>query len=355
MKFYNREKELNYLKTYCQLEPNSILFVYGPKSSGKTTVMLRVIEELSKMDDLVFFYYDLRRYATPTKEEFLKIFFEKSDKKYVLNRFEINLKIWKFGVEEKFNFDESSLNDVFDKIYEGIEAVVRDGKKPVLIIDELQKLKNIYFNGDGKGDKSLLNELFNLFVHLTKVRHLCHVICLTSDTLFIEEIYQNSTLENTSKYYLVDWLRKGSIRNILKEEGFSEEEINYALNYLSLPYEIVDLIENKKLGLSVEETIKQWINVERDKLIYLLKSNKEGKEDLLKVLGKFEGAFFLVLGVSLNKSSRSSLGGAFFTGLVAIVVFSVNLGWFPSVYNTTHEVTDWASFVIQFKQMVLTQ
>ncbi|AIJ04949.1 ATPase [Methanocaldococcus bathoardescens] len=284
MKFYNREKELHYLKTYVQLEPNSILFVYGPKSSGKTTVMLKVIEELSKGNDLVFFYYDLRRHATPTKEEFLKIFFEKSDKKYVLNRFEVNLKIWKFGVEEKFNFDESSLNDVFDKIYEGIEAVVRDGKKPVLIIDELQKLKNIYFNGG----KSLLNELFNLFVHLTKVRHLCHVICLTSDTLFIEEIYRNSTLENASKYYLIDWLRKGTIRNILKEEGFSEKEINHCLDYLSLPYEIADLIENKKLGISVEETIKQWINIEADKIKYLIKSNRERKKNLLKVLSKFK-------------------------------------------------------------------
>lgn len=43
----------------------------------------------------------------------------------------------------------------------------------------------------------------------------------------------------------------------------------------------------------------------------------------------------------------------FFTGLVAIVIFSVRLGWFPSVYNTTHEVTDWASFVIQVKQMAM--
>ncbi len=43
----------------------------------------------------------------------------------------------------------------------------------------------------------------------------------------------------------------------------------------------------------------------------------------------------------------------FFTGLVAIVIFSVNLGWFPSVYNTTHEVTDWASFVVQLKQMAM--
>jgi len=290
MRFYNREKELNYLKTYCQLEPNSILFVYGPKSSGKTTVMLRVIEELSKRDDLVFFYYDLREYATPTKEEFLEIFFEKGDKKYLLNRFEINLRIFKFGVEEKFDFNNIKLNDVFSKMKESIKAVIKDGKKPVLIIDELQKLKNIYFNGNGSGDKSLLNELFNLFVHLTKVRHLCHVICLTSDTLFIDEIYRNSTLKNASKYYLIDWLRKGVIREILKEEGFNEEEVNYCLNYLSLPYEIVDLIENKKLGLSVEESIKQWINVEADGLRFLIANMPDDLDEskIYEILNRFK-------------------------------------------------------------------
>ncbi|ACX73141.1 ATPase [Methanocaldococcus vulcanius M7] len=290
MKFYNREKELHYLKTYCQLEPNSILFVYGPKSSGKTTVMLRVIEELSKKDDLVFFYYDLREYATPTKEEFLEIFFEKGDKKYLLNKFEINLKIWKFGVEEKFDFNNVKLNDVFSKIKESIKAVVEDDKKPVLIIDELQKLKSIYFNENGKGDKSLLNELFNLFVSLTKAKHLCHVICLTSDTLFIEEIYRNSTLKNASEYYLIDWLREGTIRNILKEEGFNEGEINYCLNYLSLPYEISQLINNKKLGLSVEQTIKQWINIEADGLRFLIASMPDDLDEskTYEILGKFK-------------------------------------------------------------------
>ncbi|MEO2118075.1 MAG: ATP-binding protein, partial [Methanocaldococcus sp.] len=161
--------------------------------------------------------------------------------------------------------------------------VVEDGKKPVLIIDELQKLKNIYFNGG----KSLLNELFNLFVSLTKMEHLCHVICITSDTLFIDEIYRNSALKNASKYYLIDWLRKNSIREILKEERFKEEEISYCLNYLSLPYEIVDLIENKKLGLTVEETIKQWINIEKDGLKYLIDTTDLDDEKIYNVLSKF--------------------------------------------------------------------
>ncbi|WP_292460408.1 ATP-binding protein [Methanothermococcus sp.] len=290
MKFYNREKELNYLKTYCQLEPNSILFVYGPKSSGKSTVMLKVIEELNKRDDIIFFYYDLREYATPTKDEFLNIFFEKGDKKYLLNKLEINLKIFKFGIEENFDFNNLSLNEVFTKIKESIKEAVKEGKKPILIIDELQKLKNIYFNHGGEEGKSLLNELFNLFVHLTKVRHLCHVICLTSDTLFIEEVYSNSTLENTSEYYLINWLRKGCVRDILKEEGFTEEEINYAINYISLPYEIALLVNNKKLGLSVEETIKQWINIEKNKLLYLIANvpDELNENKINEILGKFK-------------------------------------------------------------------
>lgn len=43
----------------------------------------------------------------------------------------------------------------------------------------------------------------------------------------------------------------------------------------------------------------------------------------------------------------------FFTGVLFIVIFAVQLGWFPSVYDTTHEVTDWDSFVVQLKQTIM--
>jgi peptide/nickel transport system permease protein len=43
----------------------------------------------------------------------------------------------------------------------------------------------------------------------------------------------------------------------------------------------------------------------------------------------------------------------FFTGPLLIVIFSVQLGWFPSIYDTTHVVTDWASFKVQFMQMIM--
>ena len=43
----------------------------------------------------------------------------------------------------------------------------------------------------------------------------------------------------------------------------------------------------------------------------------------------------------------------FFSGVVLIVVFSVELGWFPSIYDTTHEVADWDGFLFQIRQMAL--
>ena len=43
----------------------------------------------------------------------------------------------------------------------------------------------------------------------------------------------------------------------------------------------------------------------------------------------------------------------FFTGLLAIVIFSVWLGWFPSFYNTNLVVNSWDTFVLQVKQMIM--
>ena len=43
----------------------------------------------------------------------------------------------------------------------------------------------------------------------------------------------------------------------------------------------------------------------------------------------------------------------FFTGTVLIVIFSGLLGWLPSIYDTTHRVTDLASLGYQVRQMIM--
>ncbi|MDJ0593927.1 MAG: ABC transporter permease [Pleurocapsa sp. MO_226.B13] len=43
----------------------------------------------------------------------------------------------------------------------------------------------------------------------------------------------------------------------------------------------------------------------------------------------------------------------FFSGLLFIIIFSVRLGWFPFIFNSTLEVTDWQSFTAQVKQSIM--
>ena len=56
------------------------------------------------------------------------------------------------------------------------------------------------------------------------------------------------------------------------------------------------------------------------------------------------GTFIAMIGFSVP---------TFFTGVVLIIVFAVKLQWFPSVYDTTLHITDWASFKAQVRQMVM--
>jgi peptide/nickel transport system permease protein len=44
---------------------------------------------------------------------------------------------------------------------------------------------------------------------------------------------------------------------------------------------------------------------------------------------------------------------SFFTGLVLILLFAINLHWFPIVYSSTLEVNSWETFLGQARQMVL--
>ncbi len=56
------------------------------------------------------------------------------------------------------------------------------------------------------------------------------------------------------------------------------------------------------------------------------------------------GTFVAMIGFSVP---------TFFTGLLCIIIFSVDLGWFPSIYDTTLKVTDFDSFIQQIKQLIM--
>ncbi|WP_395542828.1 ABC transporter permease [Neotabrizicola sp. sgz301269] len=56
------------------------------------------------------------------------------------------------------------------------------------------------------------------------------------------------------------------------------------------------------------------------------------------------GTVFAMIGFSVP---------TFFTGTLFIIIFAVWLGWFPTKYDTTLNVTDWDSFLKQLRQMAM--
>ena len=57
MRFWDREKEVKDLKAHIESEPNSILFVYGPKSSGKSILAMKIMEDMK--EQVHSYFYDL--------------------------------------------------------------------------------------------------------------------------------------------------------------------------------------------------------------------------------------------------------------------------------------------------------
>ena len=80
-----------------------------------------------------------------------------------------------------------------------------------MIIDEIQKLEDVYINDK----RELLKEFLNFCVSLTKEKHLSHVLILSSNTIFIERIYNDAKLKETSRFKKIDHLSKEKVQEWL--------------------------------------------------------------------------------------------------------------------------------------------
>ena len=108
----------------------------------------------------------------------------------------LNMGFFSVGIKDDVLLKKNAFKVMEDQIRKAKEA----GIQPIIILDEIQLLKGIYLNGE----RYLIDEIFNLFVGLTKETHLAHIVCLTSDSYFMEEIFNNSKLSVTSTFYNVE-------------------------------------------------------------------------------------------------------------------------------------------------------
>ena len=255
--FINRKKEISDINKYLSSKPNNVLFVYGPKSTGKSTLLNKIVNNLNTKKYAVN-YLSLRGVIIYNFKTFLDVFFQKSKKqkaKELISGFTLNMGFFQVGIDD----NEVLEKNAFKIMEEQIKEAKKRGIQPVIIIDEIQLLKNIYLNGE----RYLLDEIFNLFIRLTKETHLCHVICATSDSYFIEQIYNLASMSKTCTYYLIDHLGKEDVYKWLKKypKRFpTEKDIQYVWDNLGgSPWEIWMVIDDVKNGDSIEVAVEKRI------------------------------------------------------------------------------------------------
>ena len=145
MEFWNRKEEIEYLKRYILSEPNAILFVYGPKSSGKSTLLMKVVEKLSKRKRFLNWYkvywFDLRGKFIASYENVVDMFFVKEEvaERIIEKERSIKTNLFPFiTVEAK---DKELMKRREMDPFEYMERVLRKIRRNVIVLDEIQKLR----------------------------------------------------------------------------------------------------------------------------------------------------------------------------------------------------------------------
>ncbi len=287
MRFYNRETEIKNLKIILSDEPNLIYFVYGPINSGKTTLLMKVFEELP--ENYQVFYINFRGRYVQNIEDLIKVLFRVKEKREKLKKFlkETIKDVAKEGIRFAREMSGISISEsLFDMLFketrnvEDIFAFLEDyfqalseKKKLIFVLDEIQTIKRL-INAAGR---PVIYELFNFMVRLTKETHLCHCLCATSDCLFIEEIYSNARLEGRAEYILVDDLDKEQAFKVYDAFGFEEKELIW--DYIGGKFgDMIRFYEKKKRGLSEKEALKEILLDTKGKLKWFFRLIREGEK-----------------------------------------------------------------------------
>ncbi|ACX72201.1 ATPase [Methanocaldococcus vulcanius M7] len=289
MKFFNREKEINEILRILNREPDDIYFIYGPLNSGKTTLINHIINnELKKCSKkYAVFYVNFREYDISSMDNFVEALFE-IDENSKEKKIKSYIESFTTGVNDIINLyygikvPEPILDKLFGEKERGrlVFKFIRDlfmslhkkGIQPVFILDELQMIKDIVMNGG----KPLLKSLFQFLVSLTKERHIAHVFCLSSDSLFIEYVYNAGELRDRADYILVDDFDK---QTALKFMDFLAVDNNIELNnedkeliysYVGGKPKLIVRVINKLGIMDLKDVLELMLKDDMQKLKYFL-------------------------------------------------------------------------------------
>ena len=311
--FINRKKEQDYINGYLNSSPESILRIYWPKSTWKTTMINKITNQLWK--DYVVSSINFRGYLIGNYDMFVttmfdvvKDFKEKNTKisrwDWVFDKLEkeydekrdfkkqemiLDLKVFKINQTQEKDIREKRL-DPFQAMISILKNIQIRWKKPVIIFDEIQELRWLYMNGD-RLKREILKEMFAFFISLTKELHLAHVICMTSESTFMDEIYNTTKLKNTSDFYRVDHLWYEDTFGWMKDENMTDTQANLVWEYLWWsPQEIWSVFIDwknwdKQDDQSLKQLLENKVSDERSRLSDMVKNyfTKEQKQEFYEI------------------------------------------------------------------------
>ena len=294
IEFYNREKEMKEIRAILDSRPTLITFIYGPINSGKTELINNLIKSLPETQKV--FYINLRGRFISNYDEFIKVLFDvEHEARY--GRIKEFLKPIVNVLPESYHgipipkdiflrlFKEKDVEDAFVYIETVLRAFCESGHAPVLVIDELQVI------GDLKVDGLLIYKLFNFFIRLTKELHLCHVFAVTSDSLFIENVYSEAMLEGRCRYLLVDDFDEATTAAFLERHGFTDDEKAVAWNCCGgKPICLVELVNTEEDRKGKAEEMLKIRKGQIEEIVYSLEArDKEMFDAVMEVLSEFIG------------------------------------------------------------------
>jgi len=295
IEFHDRVKETKEILAILDSRPTLITFIYGPINSGKTELITHTIEELP--DEYVVFYINLRTKFLASYDDFIESLFEmemesegalKKGKETLAELVSSVTKVAGIPITKEFLdyvFKDNKPKNAFSYILKLFEEVRATGKQPVLIIDELQKIGDVNVNG------SLIYELFNFFIDLTKEAHLAHVFVATSDSLFMESVYSEAMLEGRCRYLRVDDFDEATTTAFLEGHGFTEEEKVLAWDYCGgKPICLVELLNTEEDRKGKAEEMLKIRKGQIEEIVYSLEArDTEMFDAVMGLLSEFIG------------------------------------------------------------------
>ena len=295
IEFHNREKEAKEIRAILDSRPTLITFIYGPINSGKTELITHTIEELP--DEYVVFYINLRTKFLASYDDFIESLFEmemetggalKKRKETLAELVSSVTKVAGIPINKEFLdyvFKDNKPKNAFSYILKLFEEAKATGKQPVLIIDELQKIGDVNVNG------SLIYELFNFFIDLTKEAHLAHVFVATSDSLFMESVYSEAMLEGRCRYLRVDDFDEATTTAFLEGHGFTDDEKSVAWEYCGgKPICLVELVNTEEDRKGKAEEMLKIRKGQIEEIVYSLEArDKEMFDVVMGLLSEFIG------------------------------------------------------------------